>query len=1428
MTGGFLFLVFFLIISVPAFLASPAQVWAADGDTPELCNGIDDDGDGAIDEGFDVSPAGICEDPDAFNLTDCCFVEDNGCKTAGKKVCSEDGKGTVCKPLGPLSQPVPEVLGTQSCFDGVDNDCDGLIDFADPSCQTSSEVGLCNGLDDDHDGQIDEDFLGLGDPCTVGVGFCQRSGTIVCSRDMRSVVCSVVPGSPSIENTPGTGNCRDGVDNDCDGLVDLADPGCKAAEVCDGQDNDGDRLADEDFPSLGTPCSAGLGACEANGVFVCSADQRGTVCGAIPDEPSMEGPGGITCEDAIDNDCDGLTDQEDPNCASANLAVSCALIPVKGKSGKPKPGEPGTSCEGDYRVSLSVNLPAATVTSELLALDADGKLLGSIPVRHNDLVHLASRIDPADFKINTQGAFKEVFAPVPLLRITANTGQRVVQAFSSPIPYLDVVKPSGEVISGSEVSITEVMVAIPRVDPKTLSVTVDGMDILGPLGINPVEDFPGGPYGGMVNINGYPVNVTELMVETQSINILSSNTLTMNLENLRPGGHMVKVDGEPLTGALPANVSEECHLDDILDTGTVSIFGIEITAPQEGEVIDADAEPISIRGEVRHGQPISRLKVNGVEVDVSGQLFTPGDGETSADLYVLPFNVTFPVADLAFGPQVGTLDRGQNEPTVGAEDLMGHLVFATRRFAIGPTVVPQILLAVQQPQGASTRYPESVPIVVKGPNLDQDKIERAFIFGFSPDGINKFYQGVCGSCATQKIEQMLKNKLLEQQMTEQFNLWEMIEKAFGDEVPPELKVLEGILDQNSCNPGITISVPNAESVRFAEGNLSCSAELGEGEITVKFGIPDPTIDLNLDGLCAYKIPNTDICLLKYFVDSVATATIAGAEIHATLNEDLVLQGGDTIAEYVDGKAIANITAANNKIECIELPLLLIPTPAGFGPLAAFTVWALDELGFFNWIVENFVAFDVGIQDMLKMSGDENLEINGIKPDEILAKAQSGLDIVTKITDFQIKPEGVSGTLSGDVVVTPPQDNQNKPQVTYINAPVPEKYPDCAKDAYFAISSDMFSLIFAGMALRGALDTKCVPGLTVKDLMPEECNGPWGTVTPTDNEKGRCKGAKLLSGQTCRDLGLSGDQLIGCVEVKLLMDSINISLSTPLLFCGRAVPDLVDSNNQVETRAPQLLIKDDSTTEDKIEAGFYQNKFGIVVVFDRVEPYGKLNDGDSNGPYSIDPNYENDNIRTIPSCVEGPDNIKDCKWAAVCLKGERAVDLTAGTSEQGKPEISAEIKGFRGDPLAEQCGGVFDIADIFLLKNAGASEPVEIVKDQLNSVMPTVRPDGLELGGYLKFLEEPKLCAIDVGNPPDSNCSTCQEYIGITGTVQSNEADTDSDGIPDPCDNCPDTPSLDQTDSDGDRVGDICDNCPNVENPAQLDRDNDGIGDACDN
>ncbi len=70
-------------------------------------------------------------------------------------------------------------------------------------------------------------------------------------------------------------------------------------------------------------------------------------------------------------------------------------------------------------------------------------------------------------------------------------------------------------------------------------------------------------------------------------------------------------------------------------------------------------------------------------------------------------------------------------------------------------------------------------------------------------------------------------------------------------------------------------------------------------------------------------------------------------------------------------------------------------------------------------------------------------------------------------------------------------------------------------------------------------------------------------------------------------------------------------------------------------------------------------------------------------------------------------------------------------------------------------------------------------------------------------------------------------------------DLDGDGVDNADDNCQNASNAQQTDTDADGIGDLCDvdidgdglpnvedNCPSVVNADQLDSDSDGIGDAC--
>ncbi len=206
--------------------------------------------------------------------------------------------------------------GAPRICDGKDNDCDGRVDF-------STDV------DNDHDGYP---------VCVSALG-----------ADCNDNNAAINPGAQ--EGPYGNPTCSDGKDNDCDKKTDASDPGCANACIdidgdgygsngnpacpngtavdcndsnpninpgktdtnCNGIDENCSGAADEGY--VPTPSTCGVGACVAAGQNIC---QNGIIVNnCTPGAPQTEGPyGNATCSDVIDNDCDGLTDAADGNCAA--------------------------------------------------------------------------------------------------------------------------------------------------------------------------------------------------------------------------------------------------------------------------------------------------------------------------------------------------------------------------------------------------------------------------------------------------------------------------------------------------------------------------------------------------------------------------------------------------------------------------------------------------------------------------------------------------------------------------------------------------------------------------------------------------------------------------------------------------------------------------------------------------------------------------------------------------------------------------------------------------------------------------------------------------------------------------------------------------------------------------------------------------------
>lgn len=230
---------------IPCLLGTCTPVGPSGTTAAEICDGLDNDGDGEIDDGCPADDPDDVTPPACAPSNEVCNGRDDDCDGEADEGCPPATEPTPDPDPTPEPEPTPDTTPPAEICNGLDDDGDTLIDEGCPASEPTPDpdpeptpdptppAEICNGTDDDGDGEIDEG-------------------------------CPTPEPDPTPDPTPDppTETCENGIDDDGD---DLIDEGCAApeptpdpepdpeptppTETCgNGTDDDGDGTIDEDCP----------------------------------------------------------------------------------------------------------------------------------------------------------------------------------------------------------------------------------------------------------------------------------------------------------------------------------------------------------------------------------------------------------------------------------------------------------------------------------------------------------------------------------------------------------------------------------------------------------------------------------------------------------------------------------------------------------------------------------------------------------------------------------------------------------------------------------------------------------------------------------------------------------------------------------------------------------------------------------------------------------------------------------------------------------------------------------------------------------------------------------------------------------------------------------------------------------------------------
>jgi len=149
--------------------------------------------------------------------------------------------------------------------------------------------------------------------------------------------------------------------------------------------------------------------------------------------------------------------------------------------------------------------------------------------------------------------------------------------------------------------------------------------------------------------------------------------------------------------------------------------------------------------------------------------------------------------------------------------------------------------------------------------------------------------------------------------------------------------------------------------------------------------------------------------------------------------------------------------------------------------------------------------------------------------------------------------------------------------------------------------------------------------------------------------------------------------------------------------------------------------------------------------------------------------------------------------------------------------------FNPDQLDSDLDGMGDICDTCPY-DAGNDVDLDRVCGDIDNCPDIYNPDQYDDDGDGIGNECDPCPVADPNNDSDGD-GICGNEDNCPTVSNADQTDTDNDGIGDACDDCPLDPN---NDIDADGICGNVDNCPFISNPDQQDSDGDGLGDACDN